>query len=156
MPRSSVFLLVIAVLVITLSACAGEMANESPVAPDEGEHESEAACSARVRAVPPPRTPSGEEIPYDKANRPRLISGSEHPDYPDTRLLIRHNVHLAARCVLRTDGALSNCTMICSEPLLDEALLQNLATRRYTPFMFRGHPIEAPYTFSIRIPALPL
>jgi len=58
---------------------------------------------------------------------------------------------LSARCVIRIDGTVSNCAMVCSNSSLDRAILDNLALRRYTPVIFQGRPVDVPYTFMFRI-----
>ncbi|WP_394825098.1 energy transducer TonB [Pendulispora albinea] len=107
---------------------------------------------ARIEPLPKPRTETGEVITPGEGERPRLISGEEYPIFPgDALLRVRSTVVVAARCLIRTDGTVSNCTMVCSDPAFDEIVLQNLQTRRYTPFLFRGRPMDVTYTFPFAI-----
>ncbi|HWL85180.1 MAG TPA: energy transducer TonB [Polyangiaceae bacterium] len=154
------------VLVGGLPACGGETANTpSPVSTTTTPAVSEQRpCVAPTLAAVRPRTESGEEISESEwpkgqwskeATRPRLIAGSEVPELTGEQMMAnRHrSVLLLARCKLHIDGTVSDCNMICplSDPLFDATIIQNVEARRYTPVLFRGRPVEVPYTFTFRI-----
>jgi len=58
---------------------------------------------------------------------------------------------IVARCTVHKEGNVTDCKMICPNPLFDKDVLENLSARRYTPAVFRGEPVDVPYTFQFRI-----
>jgi len=58
-----------------------------------------------------------------------------------------------ARCRIELDGHLEGCRIIKGLAHMDQAILAALATQRYTPVMFEGHPVIVDYTFNLRFVA---
>ncbi len=56
-----------------------------------------------------------------------------------------------ARCVVTTDGDVRDCKIIKGVPLMNEAVLQGLHERKYTPITFQGRPISVLYTFTVKL-----
>ncbi|WP_394845601.1 TonB family protein [Pendulispora brunnea] len=85
--------------------------------------------------------------------RPRLISGSEIIFFPDWVIpTLPAEVYLVARCVLRKEGSVTDCKMVCSHPGLDETVLENLRQRRYMPATTsEGDPVDVTYTFQFQV-----
>ena len=152
------------VLIGSVSGCA-HTPPLPPPPPGEGgvggstTHRAEAP--SRPCIVPPlpqirPRNEAGEELTDEEMHgesmvRPRLIAGDEAPTLTEEQIRARRNVLLVARCKIHIDGTISDCTMLCSDPLFDETVLANVKARRYSPVLFRGRPVEVTYTFTFRI-----
>jgi TonB family protein len=77
---------------------------------------------------------------------PRLIEG-KWPAYSDEAKALGAHGKVIARCTLTEEGVLVDCRIIKSLPPLDQAVLDALATRRYTPTCYKGHPQRVYYTF---------
>ena len=152
------------VLIGSVSGCGQAL---PPPPPGEGgvggstTHRAEALW--RPCVVPPPpriraRNEVGEEFTDEEMRgetmvRPRLIAGEEMPIFSPGQIIANrnHSTLLLARCTIHIDGTVSHCTMICSNPMLEESVLSNLKARRYSPALFRGRPVEIPYVFTFRI-----
>ena len=148
------FTCAIAILVVTLAACAGGAVNTSASTP-ENEVASEAACQAKLHALESPHMDAGQKS-EEKMKGPLLISGDEYPLLSREQSLAIHSTKfLVARCAIRIDGTVSDCAMVCSDPLFDETVLENLRVRRYKPAMFKGRDVEVKYTFKFRIASPP-
>ncbi len=83
-------------------------------------------------------------------NRPTQVAGPTQPPYTREALVARVEGTLIARCVITTTGAVRNCRIIKGLPHLDQAVLQALQQRRYTPVLYNGQPVNVEYTFPFR------
>jgi protein TonB len=98
--------------------------------------------------TPPP--PVNQVLPFGEGmNRPQLVGGPE-PVFPREALEARVEGTLLARCVITTEGALTNCRIIKSLPFLDQPVLAALAQRRYTPVSFQGRAVAVEYTIPFK------
>lgn len=98
--------------------------------------------------TPPP--PSNQVLPFGEGmNRPQLVGGPE-PVFPREALEARVEGTLLARCVITTEGALTNCRILKSLPFLDQPVLAALAQRHYTPVSFQGRPVAVEYTIPFK------
>ncbi|MEO7331843.1 MAG: energy transducer TonB, partial [Minicystis sp.] len=87
-------------------------------------------------------------IPFGPGmNRPTLVSGRQ-PVYSQKAREAGVEGKVIACCVLTTDGLLRNCRIGLSIPLLDQSVLDALATQRYTPITFQGQPVNVAYTLT--------
>lgn len=90
-------------------------------------------------------------IPFGEGmTRPKRLSG-EDPRY--TREAIEANVQgvTIAKCVIEIDGRLQNCRIVKALPYMENAVLDALATHRYSPVTFQGQPVRVDYTFNIKL-----
>ncbi|HEU4536884.1 MAG TPA: energy transducer TonB, partial [Polyangiaceae bacterium] len=86
-------------------------------------------------------------VPFGEGmTQPRRIAGAD-PAYPREALQARVEGKVIAKCVIATDGTLRNCAIIKGLPYMDQAVLQALATQRYTPVLFQGRPTAVSYNF---------
>ncbi len=93
---------------------------------------------------------AGGFIPFGEGTeRPRLISGRQ-PAYTQKARDAAVEGMVMARCLLMTTGALHDCVIIQSVPLMDQEVLDALATQRYAPATFHGTPINVSYTLRFR------
>jgi hypothetical protein len=58
---------------------------------------------------------------------------------------------IEAKCVITVRGTLENCRIIKSLPYMDKAVLDALATRKYTPVLLEGKPVPVEYVFAIKL-----
>jgi len=166
MHRARAFAFVGAVLVVALTACAGETANTPPSAANNAEAELiakrtaaiDSACTARIEELKlgPPKLiapfATGQEVHQGQMERPHLVEGSEAPSFSvEAMSSNRGGTFLVARCTVHKEGNVTDCKMICPNPLFDNAVFENLYARRYKPAMFRGEVVDVPYTFKFRI-----
>ncbi|APR77792.1 Ferric siderophore transport system, periplasmic binding protein TonB [Minicystis rosea] len=86
---------------------------------------------------------------YDSGSMtpPSLQSGSTAVTYPREALEAKVEGKLIARCTITEDGRLVDCRIIKGLPFLDSVVLANLASRKYSPVMYQGHPQRVYYTF---------
>lgn len=98
----------------------------------------------------PPPPPSNQVLPFGEGmNRPQLVGGPE-PVFPREAREAKVEGTLLAKCVITTDGALTNCRIIKSLPFLDQPVLEALAQRRYTPVSFQGRPVSVEYVIPFK------
>ena len=55
------------------------------------------------------------------------------------------------KCVITTDGSLTNCRIIKGLPFLDKAILEVLPYWKFTPVMFQGRPVSVEYVIPVKI-----
>jgi serine/threonine-protein kinase len=73
-------------------------------------------------------------VPLDElTSRPRLVSAGEPPRYNEQARLLRSEGTAVARCTVSPQGLLEQCKLLKAVPLMEEALLASLKTRRYEP-----------------------
>jgi protein TonB len=89
-------------------------------------------------------------------SRPMLISGTD-PVYTKAALAAGVAGLIIARCVITATGVTTSCKIIKSLPLMDQAVLTALHSRRYTPVVHQGKFVAVHYVFSVRLvlPAQP-
>jgi protein TonB len=80
-----------------------------------------------------------EILPFGPGmTRPQPLSGRD-PVYTRAARMARVEGTVIARCVITVQGRLEKCRIVKGQPHMDDAVLQALATRRYTPVMYQGH-----------------
>ena len=117
----------------------------SPSAPDPAAQE----------AAPPP--PANVVIPFGAGmNRPQLISGKD-PVYSREALVHRVEGLMIVRCTINIEGRVTNCRIIKSLPYMEKTVLDALYSRRYTPVLYKGRPVNVDYVFNLKLvlPTLP-
>ena len=58
---------------------------------------------------------------------------------------------IEAKCIINVRGTLENCRILKSLPYMDKAVLEALATRKYTPVLLEGKPVAVEYVFAIKL-----
>jgi hypothetical protein len=58
---------------------------------------------------------------------------------------------MIVRCVITESGAVEGCSVIKGLPHMNEAVVRNLTSSRYSPVMFEGRAQRVNYTFTIRL-----
>jgi TonB family protein len=82
--------------------------------------------------------------------RPRLVVGKD-PIYTEEALRNRVQGMFAARCVITAEGEVRNCLVLKSIPLMNDAILDALMQRRYTPALLDGQPVNVRYVFNVKL-----
>ncbi len=81
----------------------------------------------------------------DDFTRPRRLSGKA-PLYSQEQREAGGGGAAIARCTLTVEGNLVNCQIIKSMPLMDQAILDAMATWRFEPMRFMGRPVSTTFT----------
>lgn len=92
----------------------------------------------------------GVEIFTDGMTRPVQLEGRD-PQYTREALEAHVEGNIIARCVITTQGRIENCRIIKGLPHMNQAVLEALATKRYTPVMYQGRPVAVQYVFEFRL-----
>jgi len=116
----------------TAVASAG-LAAEPPAAPAEQQ--------GVAVAVPPPRP--GTVALEDLTSRPRLVAAGDPPRYNEQARVANAEGTAVARCTVTVQGLLEKCRLLKAVPLMEEALLASLKTRRYEPGRVGGEAVAS-------------
>jgi len=117
-------------------------------APMPPQPEPAAAAPAAALAVAPTKptiVPFGEGM-----TRPSSISPDEIQFTREAREA-KVSGTMIVRCLITTEGALQNCRIMKSVPMMDQAVLSSLAQHRGAPVLYQGRPVAAEYTYTIRL-----
>jgi eukaryotic-like serine/threonine-protein kinase len=104
---------------------------------------------------PPPPPPSVASPPQQTAfsadmMRPKFVAGQD-PIYTREALLARVQGTMIAKCTITTTGTLEGCRVLKALPHMEQALLESLRTRRYTPIIYQGRPTAVEYVINIQL-----
>ena len=97
--------------------------------------------------------PTGEDVvpfSFGTMEPPKLDLPSEDRVHARGARGPRHRM-MIARCTITRDGDVENCKIIKGVPHMNEAVLEALETRRYTPVVYQGKPIAVTYTFNVKL-----
>src|SRR5712692_3562060 len=112
------------------------------------------AGSAKTSASEQVESPSTSGIrasPFGgKPTRPVQIDG-EPVVYTPEAIAAKVEGRMTVKCTVTTQGKLENCQVLKSVPLMEEAVLASLATRRYRPATQQGLPVAIDYIISINL-----
>jgi protein TonB len=98
-----------------------------------------------------PIPPQNVVIPFGAGmNRPSMTSGRD-PTYTKEALAARVEGLMIVRCTINVTGAITNCRVIKEVPHMKQAVLDALYSRRYTPVLFNGQPVNVDYVFNIKL-----
>ena len=99
---------------------------------------------------PPP--PSGPRILEFNSSMtpPQMISG---PGLKYTQQALDRNVEgqMSVSCVITTAGVVRNCKVLKGLPFMDAAVVQTLQSRRYSPALLQGKPVDVEFVFNISL-----
>ncbi|MFZ5443583.1 MAG: TonB family protein [Myxococcota bacterium] len=82
--------------------------------------------------------------------RPRLIS-AEPPQYSSHARLQKVTGAAVVRCVVNVEGRLEQCRILRSVPLMDEAILESMKTRRYEPGKVNDEAVASELNIVVRV-----
>jgi eukaryotic-like serine/threonine-protein kinase len=103
------------------------------------------AAPAPVAVARPTVLPFGEGM-----TRPSAISPDEIQFTREAREA-KVSGTMIVRCLITTEGALQNCRVMKSVPMMDQAVLSSLARHHGAPVMYQGAPVSVEYTYTIRL-----
>jgi periplasmic protein TonB len=105
----------------------------------------------KLGSTTPVPQPQNQVIPFGAGmNRPSMVAGRD-PTYTKEALAARVEGLMIVRCTITTSGAISNCRVIKEVPHMKQAVLDALYSRRYTPVVFNGVPVNVDYVFNIKL-----
>jgi TonB family protein len=112
------------------------------------------APAATQAAAPKPAGPStaGELLPFGEGmTRPVLVERGKPVQYSREALEAKVDGTMIVRCTITTEGRVERCVVLKTLPFLEQAVLENLYSSRYTPVTFQGKPVSVGYTFNVRL-----
>jgi protein TonB len=95
---------------------------------------------------------SGEEaVPFGSGMSPPQLLSSGTLQYTREALAAHVSGTAVAKCVITRTGEVEDCRIIKGQPHMDEAVLEHLYSRRYSPVLYQGKPVAVSYVFTIRL-----
>ena len=85
--------------------------------------------------------------------RPVLIAGADGKSYPEySREAREASIEgiMIVKCVITTEGTVTNCQILKTLPHMDQSVLHWLTGSKYAPVTFQGHPQAVSYVFNFR------
>jgi eukaryotic-like serine/threonine-protein kinase len=94
----------------------------------------------------------GDLLPFGEGmTRPVLIERGRPVQFTREALEAKVEGMMIIRCTITTEGHVERCQVLKSLPFLEQAVLENLYSSRYTPVTFQGKPVAVGYTFNVRL-----
>jgi protein TonB len=84
---------------------------------------------------------------------PRLLYAGERIQYTRQASEARVKGVMEVQCILTVGGRVTSCRVLQAVPLMEEAVVRALMSRRYTPVLFQGKPVPVKYNFAIELKA---
>lgn len=124
---------------------------EPPAPPSTTAAEFVCGPQGKLERRQPTERPAGV-VAYDGSSmtRPEKLSGPP-PTYTLEALNQNAQGQLIARCILTREGLVRSCRILKPLPPLEEAVLSSLCASLYSPVMKDGQPVDAEYTFNVRL-----
>ena len=97
--------------------------------------------------------PTGEDvIPFPSGLRPpELLRQGIALEYTEQARVARVEGTMLAKCVITREGQVRDCRILKGMAHMDEAVIESLESRRYSPVYFQGSPVSVSYVFTIRL-----
>ena len=93
-------------------------------------------------------------VPLEQVStRPRMINPGVPPRYTRDAMTAHIEGTSVARCRVTVRGSLRDCHITKSVPMLDEAVMQSLATRQYEPAKVGSNAVETEISVVTRLSA---
>jgi eukaryotic-like serine/threonine-protein kinase len=119
-----------------------------------------APAAPSVAAAPVPSAASklanantvGDLLPFGEGmTRPVLLERGKPVQYTREALEAKVEGMMIIRCTITAEGHVERCVVLKTLPFLEQAVLENLYSSRYTPVTFQGKPVAVGYTFNVRL-----
>lgn len=105
-----------------------------------------------VAVAAAPKPPPVTVLPFgDGMVPPSLENEGEPIRYTREALAAKVEGVMIAKCLITTSGTVQNCRVIKPVPLMEQAVLSSLTSRKYSPITFQGRPVAVDYVFTIRL-----
>ncbi|MFY0578414.1 energy transducer TonB [Cystobacter fuscus] len=130
---------------------ASNEATDAPLGSAVGDVIGDTACRSCLSG--PALQGTGEEvIPFGVGmTPPQLLSEGVPVRYTSDAIQAGVRGLLIAKCIITRDGQVDDCRIIKGLPFMEQAVLESLESRRYRPVTFQGKPVNARYTFNVRL-----
>ena len=111
-----------------------------------------AVAAPQAAAAPVPAQAVGELLPFGEGmTRPVLIERGKPVQYTREAQEAKVEGTMIVRCTITTEGHIEHCVVLKTLPFLEQGVLENLYSSRYTPVTFQGKPVSVGYTFNVRL-----
>ncbi|ATB47135.1 energy transducer TonB [Corallococcus macrosporus] len=90
-------------------------------------------------------------MPFGSGMTPPRLMGGAGIEYTLQALAARVEGTMIAKCVITVRGDVTDCRVIKGLAHMDEAVLEALHSRRYTPVEYQGRPVSVSYVFTLRL-----
>ncbi|QSQ27643.1 energy transducer TonB [Pyxidicoccus parkwayensis] len=97
------------------------------------------------------QAPVEEHIPFVGGMTPPVLLRGAPIEYTPQALQAGVEGTLVARCVITREGEMRDCRILKGMAHMDEAVLQALNTRHYSPVTFQGSPVSVTYNVTVRL-----
>jgi outer membrane biosynthesis protein TonB len=111
-------------------------------------------ATALPAVAPHPGAPTlgGDLLPFgDGMTRPVLVERGKPVQYSREALEAKVDGTMIIRCTITVEGRVERCVVLKTLPFLEQAVLENLYSSRYSPVTFQGKPVAVGYTFNVRL-----
>ena len=146
--------------VVPVSTLAPEPAAPAPiiVAPAPAPAAVAVPTEPAAQPVAPPvvvaQAPTSGVVPLDQVSvRPRMVNPGQPPRYTRDAVAAKIEGTSVARCRVTVTGSLTGCHITKSVPMLDEAVIESLATRQYEPAKVGTNTVETEISIVTRLTA---
>ena len=143
----------------TASATPTQQSTPSTTSPAPGTQVAMSQPSAQTPANPvvpakaivpaAPKTPV--VLPFGDGMSPPMMLEGKPFAYTREALAARVEGTMLVKCRINVSGRLENCRVLKGVPLMEQTVLSELASRRYTPVTYQGKPVAVDYLFTIRL-----
>ncbi len=90
-------------------------------------------------------------LPFGSGMTPPRLLGNPGIEYTHQAIAARVEGTMIARCVVTVRGDVTDCRIIRGLPHMNDAVLEALHRRRYTPVEYQGRPVSVSYVFTLRL-----
>ncbi|WNZ64812.1 energy transducer TonB [Myxococcus sp. MxC21-1] len=101
--------------------------------------------------VPGQEATGTDVMPFGQGMSPPRLMGSPGIEYTHQALAARVEGTMIAKCVITVSGDVTDCRIIKGLPHMNEAVLDALHNRRYTPVQYQGRTVSVSYVFTLRL-----
>jgi protein TonB len=84
---------------------------------------------------------------------PKLLDAGRRIEYTPQASAARVRGVMRVQCVLTIAGQVTDCRVMAGVPFMEDAVVQALTSRRYTPVLFQGKPVSVKYNFAVDLRA---
>ncbi|MHB8879856.1 MAG: energy transducer TonB [Myxococcaceae bacterium] len=92
-----------------------------------------------------------EILPFGEGMERPTVLEARPPSYTREALEAHVEGLMLVKCVITVEGRLEKCRIVKPLPHMEKAVLEALATYRYTPVTFQGRPVAVEYVIPIRL-----
>jgi TonB family protein len=83
--------------------------------------------------------------------RPTLVFAGKDPVYTREALVAGVEGTMVVKCTITVEGTVERCRVLKGVPHMNDAVVEALSSRRYTPVLFEGKRTAVDYVFTVRL-----